>query len=119
MKRFIAEQTFAVKHFSLSHPQGATDGRFAMAWSPGNLVCPTGKLPPEKSLAPCSSAVFAQLTGGILDRLASSIRYAYEQGRASQAGACGPPGDHSWCTADIPTAAFNPLWNTYPDWNAG
>jgi len=115
MKRFIAEQTYAVKHFSESRPHTAPDGRFAMAWAPDN----TCKDPnPPHATIPCINPVlFAKLTDGILERLASSIHQAYEQGGGSPAGACGPPGDHSWCSAEIPEAAFNPLWQTFPDWN--
>jgi hypothetical protein len=60
---------------------------------------------------------FAQLTAQLLERLASSIHYAYEQGGSSPAGACGAPGDHTWCSADIPGAAFNDLWLTFATWN--
>ncbi len=114
MKRFIAEQTFAIKHFSQSRPHVAPDGRFAMAWAPNN-TCTNPKPPP--ATVPCMDPkAFAGLTAGILERLASSIRESYELGGGSQAGACGPPGDHSWCSADIPAAAFNPLWETFPNW---
>ena len=116
MKRFIAEETFAVKHFSLSRPQLAPDGRIAFAYAPGNNVCPNPDVP--GTTKPCDAKLFSQLTSGILDRLASSIHQAYEQGGSSQAGACGPPGDHTWCSADIPNAAFNPLWLTFPQWSA-
>jgi hypothetical protein len=104
-----------VKHFSLSRPQLAPDGRIAFAYAPGNNVCPNPDVP--GTTLPCTKEVFSQLTSGILDRLASSIHQAYEQGGSSQAGACGPLGDHTWCSADIPNAAFNPLWLTFPEWS--
>jgi hypothetical protein len=107
MKRFISEQAFAMKHFSQSRPHTAPDARFAMAWAP-NSQCGTELCTPV--------SVLTERTAGILDRLASAIREAYEYGGGSQAGACGPPGDHSWCDADIPGAEFNPLWSTFPDW---
>jgi hypothetical protein len=117
MKRFVAEQTFAVKHFSLSRPHQAPGGRIAFAYAPGNNVCPN----PDKwgTVIPCDGKTFSQLTAGILDRLASSIHYAYEQGGGTQAGACGPPGDRSWCSADVPNAAFNPVWIDFPSWETG
>ena len=115
MKRFIAEQTYAVKHFSESRPHAAPDGRFAMAWAPDNTC--TNPHPPPATVPCIDPVLFAKLTAGILERLASSIHQAYEQGGGSPAGACGPPGDHSWCSAEIPEAAFNPLWQTFPDWN--
>lgn len=107
MKRFISEQTFAVKHFSQSRPHAAPDARFAMAWAP-NSQCGAELCMP--------ASAFSQRTAGILERLASAIRESYEQGGGSQAGSCGPPGDHSWCEADIPGADFNPRWLTFPDW---
>ena len=116
MKRLVAEETFAVKHFSLSRPHGAPDSRIAFAYSPNNNVCPDPAAP--GTVQPCDAKLFAQLTGGILDRLASSIHYAYEQGDGALAGACGPPGDHTWCSADIPNAAFNRLWMTFQEWSA-
>jgi hypothetical protein len=107
MKRFISEQAFAVKHFSQSRPHAAPDARFAMAWAP-NSQCGTELCTPV--------SVLIERTAGILDRLASAIREAYEYGGGSQAGACGEPGDHTWCDADIPGAEFNLLWATFPDW---
>jgi hypothetical protein len=114
MKRFIAEQTFAVKHLSLSRPHDAPGARVAFAYAPGNNVCPN----PDKwgTVIPCDAKTFSALTGGILDRLASSIHYAYEQGGGTQTGACGPPDDRTWCSAEIPDAAFNPVWVDFPDW---
>jgi hypothetical protein len=108
MKRFISEQTFAVKHFAQSRPHEAPEARFALAWAP-NTQCGTSLCTP--------SSVFAQRTAGILDRLASAIRESYEQGGGSQEGACGPPGDHSWCDADVAGATFNPLWSAFPEWS--
>jgi hypothetical protein len=107
MKYFVSEQTFAVKHFSQSRPHAAPNGRFALAWAPNNDCGETLCMPPS---------TFSQSTAGILERLASAIRESYELGGGSQAGACGPPGDHSWCDADILGAEFNPLWLTFPGW---
>jgi hypothetical protein len=107
MQRFVSEQTFAVKHFAQSRPQAAPAERIAFAWAP-NTQCGTDLCNP--------ASVFRQRTAGILERLASAIRESYEQGGGSQEGACGPPGDHTWCTADIPEAVFNPLWSTFPEW---
>ena len=111
MKRFVSEQTFAVKHFSQSRPHAAPEARFAMAWAPNNQ-CGTQQAP----LLCMPTNVFAPGTAGIVDRLASAIRESYERGGGSQMGACGTPGDHVWCDADIAGAEFNPLWQTFPDW---
>ena len=107
MERFVSEQTFALKHFSQSRPHAAPDGRYAMAWAPNNRC---------GSLLCMPAGAFVEGTAGIVDRLASAIRESYEQGGGSQAGACGPPGDRSWCDADIAGADFNPRWSTFPDW---
>jgi hypothetical protein len=107
MKRFVSEQTFAVKHFAQSRPHSAPGARFAMAWAP-NTQCGSALCTP--------SSVFSQRTAGILERLASAIRESYERGGGSQTGACGSPGDHTWCDPDIPGVTFNPLWTTFPDW---
>jgi len=107
MERFVSEQTFALKHFSQSRPHAAPDGRYAMAWAPNNRC---------GSLLCMPAGAFVEGTAGIVDRLASAIRESYEQGGGSQAGACDPPGDRSWCDADIAGADFNPRWSTFPDW---
>jgi hypothetical protein len=107
MERFVSEQTFAVKHFSQSRPNAARNARIAFAWAP-NTQCGTELCNP--------ASVFRQRTGRILERLASAIRESYEQGGGSQEGACGPSGDHIWCSAGIPDAAFNPLWLTFGEW---
>jgi hypothetical protein len=108
MERFVSEQTYAVKHFSSTRPHLAPGGRFALAWAPNNPTC-DGK--------PCTDPkVFAQETQSILDRLASAIRESYELGGGSQMGACGEPGDRTWCSADVDGAAFNPLWASFPAW---
>jgi hypothetical protein len=107
MRRFISEETFALKHFSLSRPHAAPAARIAMAWAP-NTQCGADYCRP--------ASLFQQRSAAILERLASAIRESYEFGGGSQAGACGPPGDHTWCDAGIDGATFNPLWSTFPDW---
>ena len=92
---------------SQSRPHAAPDARFAMAWAPNTSAEPTSarrpacsaSAPPAFSIAP-----------------ASAIREAYEYGGESQAGACGPQGDHQVCDADIAGAEFNLLWTTFLDW---
>jgi len=107
MQRFVSEEVFALKHFAQSRPRLAPDARIAFAWAPNNTC--NGK--------PCiEPGLFADLTLTILDRTASAIRQSYEYGGGSQMGACGEPGDHVWCTADIADAAFNPLWQDFASW---
>jgi ABC-type cobalt transport system substrate-binding protein len=112
MQRFVSEQVFAVKHFSLTRPQSAPDGRIAFAWAPTNN-CGTQANP-----VPCiDPKLYTQGVDDILARLSLAIREAYEHGGGSQMGACGEPGDYSWCKdVDVTGATFNPAWQTFPDW---
>jgi hypothetical protein len=107
MQRFVSEQTFAVKHFSQSRPHLAPGAKIAFAWALNNTCGGKSCIDPK---------LFAELTLPIVDRTASAIRESYELGGGNQMGACGEPGDHVWCTTDIPQAAFNPLWLTFPTW---
>ena len=107
MQRFVSEETFAVKHFSQTRPHAAPDARIAFAWSFTNVCGTTTCTDP---------ATFSKGQDDLGDRIASAIRESYELGGGSQSGACGAPGDHVWCTADISNAAFNPLWLEYPTW---
>jgi len=115
MKRLIAEQTYSIRHFAGTRPNGAPGARFAMAWAPNNTCADPSD--PGATIPCIDPTLFAQLTAGILDRLASSLHKAYEQGGSTPEGACGPPGDHSWCSADVPNATFNNVWLTFPTWN--
>ena len=114
MKRFVSEQTYAVRHFAGTRPHAAPGARFAMAWAPNNTCA--NPMPPPATIPCMPPARFAELTGGILERLASALHRAYEQGGSAPPGACGPPGEHDWCSADIPGAVFNDLWVTFPSW---
>jgi hypothetical protein len=108
MERLVSEQVFATKHFSLTRPHAAPDGRIAFAWAPNNNC----------SGVPCIDAKLYNVGKiAVLDRLAAAIRAAYERGGGSQMGACGEPGAHVWCKgADVPDATFNPLWETFRTW---
>jgi hypothetical protein len=115
MKRLIAEQTYAVRHFAGTRPHAAPGPRFAMAWAPNN-TCTDPDNP--GGTVPCMDpTLFAQETAAILDRLADSLHEAYEQGGGTPEGACGPPGDRTWCSADVPGATFNDRWLTFATWN--
>jgi hypothetical protein len=49
-------------------------------------------------------------------RLASAIHESSERGTNSQMGACGPPGEHVWCTGDVPGASLNETWKIFGSW---
>lgn len=114
MMKFVSEQTYSVRHFAGSHPQGAPEGRIGFAWAPNNTC--RNPNPPPVNVSCIDPRVFAELTGLILERLASSIHHAYEEGAGAPPGACGPPGEHVWCEADIAGATFTDLWSIFTVW---
>ena len=85
-----------------SHPQQAPADRIGYAYAPN-----------PASAGPALTAG----TGLILDRLASSLRNAYDRGGGSQMGACGDPGDHSWCDSEREGAIFNAAWQLLQQWD--
>jgi hypothetical protein len=94
MQSYVSEQVFAVRHFAGAHPQGAPSGRWGAAWAP-------------RTGAPVAG------TALILERMASALHNAYEEGGGTQTGACGPPGDHNWCFGEWPDAAFVDGWAAF------
>ena len=101
MQNFIATQAFAIRHYAGSHPQLAPADRIGFAYAPN----------PARSGPALTTG-----TGLILDRLASSLHHAYDQGGGSQMGACGPPGEHSWCDSERDGAVFNAAWQLLQNW---
>ncbi len=98
----FGEEVFSMRHYTGSHPQTAPQGALGSAWAPRNTGLP--------------ASLFVNLTAGILERAASSLHFSYEQGGSSQAGACGPPGEHTWCDADVEGASFNDAWKLFATW---
>jgi hypothetical protein len=101
MQNFVATQAFAIRHYAGSHPQLAPADRIGFAYAPN----------PARSGPDLTAG-----TGLILDRLASSLHHAYDRGGGSQTGACGPPGDHSWCDSERDGAVFNAAWQLLRSW---
>jgi hypothetical protein len=109
MRRFVSEQLYATRQFVPTDPHGAPAGRVGLAYAPQNTCA--GK--------PCIPATeFADLTGLLLDRVASGLHHAYDQGGSSPPGACGPPGEHVWCDASVDGASFTDLWDLFNVWGA-
>jgi hypothetical protein len=102
MNNFVSEEVFSIRHYTGGHPQTTPQAAFGSAWAPRNTGLP--------------ASLFVSLTAGILERAASSLHFSYDQGGSSQAGACGPPGDHSWCDADVEGASFNDAWKLFATW---
>jgi hypothetical protein len=103
MNHMVATQTYAVRHFAGSNPQLFPGERIGFAYAPN----PRPGIPlPE----------LAAGTGLIADRLASSLHHAYDNGGGSPAGACGPPGEHVWCDAEVVGAFLNPAWQLLRTW---
>jgi len=103
MMGFVATQTYAIRHFTGSHPHLFPGERIGFAYAPN----PRPAIPLSELNAG---------TGRIADRLASSLRHAYDRGGGSPAGACGPPGEHVWCAGDVEGAVFNAAWQLLASW---
>jgi hypothetical protein len=103
MQNFVSTQTFAIRHYAGSHPNGAPGERIGFAYAPNG--------------AAVSRTDFASGNGLILDRLASSLSHAYDRGGGSQLGACGPPGEHDWCESEREGAVFNAAWQLLQSWD--
>jgi hypothetical protein len=102
MNNFVSEEVFSIRHFTGSNPKTVPQGLVGSAWAPRNTGLP--------------APLFTSLTAGLLERVASSLHFSYEQGGSSQAGACGPPGDHTWCDAEVEGASFNDAWKAFTTW---
>ena len=96
MSRFVSTQVYAVRHYANSHPHTAPQGRIGFGWAPLG-VDPVGR-------------------DMLRTRLASAIHESSERGTNSQMGACGPPGEHVWCTGEVPGASLNEAWKIFGSW---
>jgi hypothetical protein len=92
MSRFVSTQVYAVRHYANSHPHTAPQGRIGFGWAPF-----------------ADSAVLRA-------RLANAIHESSEQGTNSQMGACGPPGEHIWCSGEVEGAFLNEAWMIFGSW---
>jgi hypothetical protein len=103
MQHFVSEQVFAARRFMRRHPRLGT---FAVGFeyqSNNSLGLPVDEF--EAGLA------------AIRARMASSLHYAFLDGRAPAAGACGPPGSgENWCRAARQGATFTESWRIFRTW---
>jgi hypothetical protein len=103
MAAYVSAQVNAMRYFSAT--SGLTRDHWGFAWAPSNT---TG----------LSNADFGAQTGQILDRLAAAIR---DSGNVVEpenpgSGACGPPGQDSFCLVDISEARHNESWRSFRTW---
>jgi hypothetical protein len=103
MEDYVSAQVYALRHFSAL--DGQAQDHWGFAWHARN----TTGLPPDQ---------FASLTGAIMDRLATAIHDSAEPLDPADpgSGACGPPGQNLWCSAELDGAWFNDGWKTFTYW---
>lgn len=102
MSAYVSAQVDALRSFSVA-ARHARD-HWGFAWAPRN----TGGLVARD---------FATQTGRILDRLGAAIRDSGAVDPESpDTGACGPPGQDLWCTADLEGARHNEGWRAFRSW---
>src|SRR5262245_60056488 len=100
MSAYISAQVDAMRFFTAT--TGQARDHWGFAWAPSNT---TGM----------SAGDFGAQTGQLLDRLAAAIQAsgAAIDPETSGTGACGPPGDESLCSVDIPDASHNAAWRSF------
>jgi hypothetical protein len=102
MAAYVAAQVDAMRWFTFA--TGQAQDHWGFAWAPSN----TTGLP---------TADFAAQTGQILDRLAAAVRdSAAPADPASSTGACGPPGQDTYCLVDLDGASHNAAWQSFRTW---
>jgi hypothetical protein len=103
MEDYVSAQIYALRHFSAL--DGQPQDHWGFAWRPRNA---TG-IPP---------ADFTAQTNAILDRLATAIHDSAEPLDPADpgVGACGPPGQNLWCSAELAGAWLNHRWKTFTYW---
>ena len=103
MAAYVSAQINAMRNFSAS--SGQVRDHWGFAWAPRNTLG-------------LSTADFGTQTGQILDRMAAAIR---DSGNVVEpenpgSGACGPPGQETFCLVDIPEARHNESWRSFRAW---
>lgn len=103
MTAYVSAQINALRHFSAS--SGQARDHWGFAWAPRNT---TG----------LSNADFGAQTGQILDRMAAAVRDSGDvvEPENPGSGACGPPGQDTFCLVDIPEARHNESWRSFRAW---
>ena len=103
MAAYLSAQVNALRYFSAS--SGQARDHWGFAWAPSNT---TG----------LSTADFAAQTGQLLDRLGTAIR---DSGNVVEpenpgSGACGAPGQDTFCLGDLAEARHNEAWKSFRAW---
>jgi hypothetical protein len=103
MQDYVSAQVYAAR--SLSAADAAPTDRIGFAWAPYNSL----------GLAPRD---FTGQTAAILDRLGAAIRDSGDLLDPTDpgVGACGPPGQPSWCSTVLSGAVFPAAWANFATW---
>jgi hypothetical protein len=103
MAAYVSAQVNALRYFSAT--SGLARDHWGFAWAPSNTIG-------------LSNADFGAQTGQVLDRLAAAIR---DSGNVVEpenpgSGACGPPGQETFCLVDVPEARLTESWRSFRTW---
>ena len=102
MRHFLSEQVHAIRLEAGTLPAEGPSGRLGFAWAPENGARSRSSVRrQDRRVQPGSASALPSYT---------------RQGRSSQRGACGPPGDHDWCEGAFEGAAFNDGWSAFSSW---
>jgi hypothetical protein len=105
MQNFISEQVYAIRAYALRRPESAPAGRIGFSWDPINRFG-------------VAASEFKRQVESLTERLAMSIRGAYEPGSRSALGACTTPGTTTnWCRMTRPRARFTEAWEIFDTWD--
>jgi hypothetical protein len=103
MSAYVSAQVNAMRYFSAA--SGLARDHWGFAWAPRNTI---GLSNPD----------FGAQTGQILDRMAVAIR---DSGNVVEpenpgSGACGPPGQDTFCLVDVAEARHTESWRSFRAW---
>jgi hypothetical protein len=103
MGAYVSAQVHALRYYSAT--RGQAQDHWGFAWAPRNG---TGM----------SVDAFTTESGGVLTRLAAAIRDSAETLDPANpgSGACGPPGQNLYCTADVAGARLTEAWKSFTAW---
>jgi hypothetical protein len=103
MSAYVSAQVDAMRYFSTS--SGQARDHWGFAWAPRNTLG-------------LSNADFGAQTGQILDRIAAAIRDSGNvvDPESPESGACGPPGQETFCLVDVAEARHTESWRSFRVW---
>ena len=104
MAAYVSAQVHALRSFSAT--SGQARDHWGLAWAPRNG-------------SGMRAADFASQTSALLDRLAVAIRDSGDPVVPEDpgSGACGPPGQNTWCVGDLADARPAETWKSFRAWS--